>query len=77
MQYFSGLIQSRLHYVLISHNYPEVVKNSETLGAMSTGHPALCSFQHISSDLCKFNSSLDLSSNESFIEKVSKQIQRI
>ena len=32
---FSGLIQLRLDYIFISHNFQEVVKNSEILCSMS------------------------------------------
>ena len=45
-QHFSDLIQLRLEYFFISHDFQEVVKNSEILGAMSTDPSALfCSFQ--------------------------------
>ena len=44
-QHFSGLIQRRLDYIFISHNFQEVVKDSEILYIMSTNHSALfCSF---------------------------------
>ena len=46
-QYFSGLIQRRLYYIFISHNFQEVIKGSEILCAMSTDHSALFhSFHH-------------------------------
>ena len=65
-QHFPGLIQGRLDYVFISHNFQEVVKDSEILCAMWTDHSALfCSFQCFSKlkkGLClwKFNNSLVL-----------------
>ena len=41
------LIQHRLDYIFISHNFQEVVKNSEILSIISTDHSALFySFQH-------------------------------
>ena len=40
-QYFFGLIQCRLDFVFISHNFKRVIKNPETLGAMSTDYSAL------------------------------------
>ena len=70
-QHFPGLIQGRLDYSFISHNFQEVVKDSEILCAMWTDHSALfCSFQCFSklkkgSCLWKFNNSLVL--NEDFI----------
>ena len=35
-EHFSGLIQQRLNYIFISHNFQEVVKDSKILCAMST-----------------------------------------
>ena len=75
-----GLIQRRLDYNLISHNFQEVVKNSEILCATSTDYSALfCSFQHFNklkgSDLWKFNNSLV--SNEDFIQKCIEHIQKV
>ena len=47
-KHFLGLIQRRLDYIFISHNFPEAVKDSEILDAMSTNHSALfCSFQRL------------------------------
>ena len=72
-QPFSGLIQRRLYYIFISHNFQKVVKDSEILWAMLTVHLALfCSFQHFNklkqgSGLRKFNNLLV--SNEDFIQK--------
>ena len=73
-QHFSGLIQRRLDYIFISHNFHGVVKDSKILCAMSTDHSApLCFFQHFKklkkgSGLWKFNNSLI--SNEYFIQKI-------
>ena len=78
-QHFSGLIQRRLDYIFISHNFQEVVKDSEILCVISTDHSALrCSFQHFNklksgSDLWKLNSSLV--SNEDFIQKCILNLQ--
>ena len=77
-QHFVGLIQRRLDYIFIYHNFQEVVQNSEILGAISTDHSSLfCSFQHFSklkkgSGLWKFNNSLV--SNKYFIHKVREQL---
>ena len=47
-QHFTSLIQRRFDYVFIFHNFQEVVKNSEILGAVSTDHLTLfCSFQRL------------------------------
>ena len=35
-QHFSGLIQRRLNYIFLSHNFQEVVNDSKILCAMST-----------------------------------------
>ena len=80
-QHFSGLIQRRLDYIFISHNFQEVVKYSEILCVMSTDHSALfCSFQRFNklkkgSGLWKFNNSLV--SNEDFIQKGTEHIQKV
>ena len=46
-QHFSGRIQRRLGYIIISHNFQEVVKDLEILCGMPTYHSALFRpFQH-------------------------------
>ena len=80
-QHFTSLIQRRFDYVFILHNFQEVVKDSEILGAMSTDHSTLfCSFQRFNklkrgSGLRKFNNSLI--SNKYFIQKCTKHIQNV
>ena len=78
-QHFSGLIQRRLDYIFISHNFQEVVKDSEILCALSTDHSDLfCSFQRfnkLKKDLWKSNNSLV--SNEDFIQKCTEHIQKV
>ena len=79
-QHFSGLIQRRLDYIFISHNFQEVVKDSEILCAMSTDHSALfCSFQRFnklkSYGLWKFNNSLV--SNKDFVQNCTEHIQKV
>ena len=80
-QCFSGLIQHRLDYIFISHNFQEVFKDSEIIRTISTDHLALfCSFRHFrklkkGSDLQKFNDSLGL--NEDFIQKCTEHIQKV
>ena len=66
---------------IISHNFQEVVQDSEIFCAMSADHSALfCSFQHFNklkkdSGLWKFNNSLV--SNEDFIQKCTEHIQKV
>ena len=80
-QRFSGLINRRLDYIFISHNFQEVVKDLEILCTMSTDHSALfCSFQRFNklkkgSGLWKFNNSLV--SNEDFIQRCTKHTQKV
>ena len=80
-QHFTSLTQRRFDYVFILHNFQEVVKDSEILGAMSTDNSTLfCSFQRFNklkrgSGLRKFNNSLI--SNKYFIQKCTKHIQNV
>ena len=80
-QYFSGLIQHTLDYIFISHNFQEVITDSEIISTISTDHLALfCSFQHFKklnkgSGLQKFNNSLGL--NEDLIQKCTEHIQNV
>ena len=77
-QHFCGLIEHRLDYILISHNFQEVVKDPEILCDMSTDHSHLFfSCQHFNelrkgSDILKFNNSLV--SNENFVQKCTKHV---
>ena len=42
-QHFSGIIQRRLNYIIVSFNFQELIKDSEILRALSTDHSALFS----------------------------------
>ena len=80
-QHVLGLIQCRLDYIFISHDFQEVIKDSEILCALSTDHSALfCFLQHFNklkngSGLWKFNNSLV--SNKDFIQKCTELIQKV
>ena len=79
-QHFAGLIQRRLDYIFISHNFQEVVKYSEILCVMSTDHSAFfCSFQHFNkfkkgSGLWKFIMKMKIKDT---IQKCKEHIQKV